>query len=231
MNLVKFRFDMFLLNFYKDKLNKIIIEKTKNKKKNKKVTNENNKVFDKICRICYDDTESKKNPLIYPCNCCGTTKWIHKECLLKWIETSDNLNCPQCKYKYVIKKKRKYPLLDKIINYNSLILLGIFFLLIYTSTITINSFLYYLNIRPYSFIFKFDIYFLSRFFKIFHFITMVTLFILTSRGQMTVNDYIYGFQFGNQFSIFILCFTKIKKIFKNYIEKKKESKIFIENKV
>ena len=32
------------------------------------------------CRICFE-TESDINPLIYPCKCSGSMKYIHEACL------------------------------------------------------------------------------------------------------------------------------------------------------
>jgi hypothetical protein len=48
-----------------------------------------------VCRICLFE-EEKNDPLIAPCNCGGTMKFIHLSCFKKWIEskttkkTSDN---------------------------------------------------------------------------------------------------------------------------------------------
>ena len=42
----------------------------------------------KICRICYMEENDKKiNPLIKPCKCSGSMKYIHYECLLHWLKT------------------------------------------------------------------------------------------------------------------------------------------------
>ena len=41
----------------------------------------------KLCRICYQDDETEENPLIQPCICSGTMKYIHYECLKQWIST------------------------------------------------------------------------------------------------------------------------------------------------
>ena len=41
----------------------------------------------KICRICYmeEDKDDPKNPLLQPCKCSGTMKYIHYTCLKQWI--------------------------------------------------------------------------------------------------------------------------------------------------
>lgn len=45
-------------------------------------------IDNRICRICYLNEEESKNPLIKPCNCSGSLKYIHFECLKKWITTN-----------------------------------------------------------------------------------------------------------------------------------------------
>ncbi|CAD8138991.1 unnamed protein product [Paramecium octaurelia] len=37
------------------------------------------------CRICFSSKASEINPLISPCKCEGSVKYIHLECLQKWI--------------------------------------------------------------------------------------------------------------------------------------------------
>jgi len=40
------------------------------------------------CRICYDSIdELTKNPLVSPCNCTGSMKLIHLNCLREWINS------------------------------------------------------------------------------------------------------------------------------------------------
>jgi hypothetical protein len=54
----------------------------------KNICNKNNKHNKKrLCRICYLEEENKENPLVEPCNCSGTMKYIHLNCLKKWIST------------------------------------------------------------------------------------------------------------------------------------------------
>ena len=40
-----------------------------------------------ICRICLSEEHEKLNPLIHPCNCDGTMKYIHLECLKLLIQS------------------------------------------------------------------------------------------------------------------------------------------------
>ena len=47
----------------------------------------------KICRICYmEEIDKKINPLIKPCKCSGSMKYIHYECLLHWLKTKVLIN-------------------------------------------------------------------------------------------------------------------------------------------
>ena len=41
----------------------------------------------KICRICYMEEDDEKNPLVQPCICSGSMKYIHLNCLKHWINT------------------------------------------------------------------------------------------------------------------------------------------------
>ena len=53
--------------------------------KNSEINKKNHK---KICRICYmEEMDKKINPLIKPCKCSGSMKYIHYECLLHWLKT------------------------------------------------------------------------------------------------------------------------------------------------
>lgn len=50
----------------------------------------------KSCRFCLDGNESK-SPLIAPCQCKGTAKWVHRHCLDEWrAHNVNNLAFSQC---------------------------------------------------------------------------------------------------------------------------------------
>lgn len=82
-----------------------------------------------ICRYCLDNNNQKN--LINPCNCNGTSKYVHKECLLEWLIKQangdieegyfiDNIHsCEICKYQYkfieTIKTKYNCPNILRII--------------------------------------------------------------------------------------------------------------------
>ena len=120
----------------KKHLKHIIVKDKESSEKNSNHNNDNNKNKKvKICRICYlEEYDKYNNPLIKPCKCSGSMKYIHYECLLHWIKTkisvesssySSNellsvytlspLECELCKTKlpnYLRHKKEIYSLLN-----------------------------------------------------------------------------------------------------------------------
>ena len=60
-------------NFLKKK-EILILKKQKSKKKN-----------NPVCRICYGEDSDNDNPLISPCLCKGSMKYIHYQCLNNWF--------------------------------------------------------------------------------------------------------------------------------------------------
>lgn len=64
-------------------LNEIETEKKIIKKKESNESQQN-----KTCRICYLEEETIDNPLVQPCICSGSMKFIHINCLKKWVNSS-----------------------------------------------------------------------------------------------------------------------------------------------
>ena len=119
-------------------------EKAEKNEKNKELiscnesennTEKNNKKNKKICRICYmEEIDKKNNPLIKPCKCSGSMKYIHYECLLHWLKTKvliskniynnngffsiyslDLIECELCKNhlpNYIRHRNKVYSLID-----------------------------------------------------------------------------------------------------------------------
>ena len=70
----------------------------------------------KLCKICYGEEEDQENPLVQPCQCSGTLKYIHLNCLKHWLNTRSciklegndrfisflvkQIECEICKAKY-----------------------------------------------------------------------------------------------------------------------------------
>ena len=62
--------------------------KNKNNKSAKLEFNSKIKKNEKICRICYmEEDDPKENPIVQPCHCSGSCKYIHLQCLKHWIMT------------------------------------------------------------------------------------------------------------------------------------------------
>ncbi len=68
------------------------------------------------CRICRCSEGSEANPLLSPCNCAGSIRYIHAECMRTWYESKTTcyrsaqvssyivrgLECELCKCKYSV---------------------------------------------------------------------------------------------------------------------------------
>ena len=39
------------------------------------------------CRVCLESSDNENNRIIAPCKCEGSVKYIHVECLKKWVRT------------------------------------------------------------------------------------------------------------------------------------------------
>ena len=66
---------------------------------------------EKICRICFE-IETAAAPVISPCECNGSMKFIHENCLKKWIMSKTNdpatFNCDICKAQLRMEMKSNY---------------------------------------------------------------------------------------------------------------------------
>ncbi|XP_054720888.1 E3 ubiquitin-protein ligase MARCHF3-like [Uloborus diversus] len=57
------------------------------------------------CRICYNG--SSKENLLRPCWCRGTIEYVHRNCLERWLETTNNQSCELCHYYFLTTRSRK----------------------------------------------------------------------------------------------------------------------------
>jgi hypothetical protein len=100
-------------------INRMLVSSVRNTEINGKI----------CCRLCYQSESSFTDPLISPCNCCGSMKYIHLSCLkhsikIKYHKKSElyydmflfqNYSCEICltNYpKYIIYKTQVYYLID-----------------------------------------------------------------------------------------------------------------------
>jgi hypothetical protein len=51
---------------------------------------ETQKGFLPVCRICLMDENENDNPLINPCNCIGSVRFIHLLCIKQWLKSKVN---------------------------------------------------------------------------------------------------------------------------------------------
>lgn len=67
----------------------------------------------RYCWVCFatdadDDDGMTPMTWVQPCLCRGTTKWIHQQCLQRWVDEKQKgnsfkkVNCPQCQTDYII---------------------------------------------------------------------------------------------------------------------------------
>ena len=74
------------------------------------------------CRIWYSNEEDKSSKLIWPCECKGTIRFVHNNCIQQWariaaINTSNSMESLRCEICHAIfKKKRQLDSLKNIIK-------------------------------------------------------------------------------------------------------------------
>jgi len=53
-----------------------------------------------VCRICHCESEPGSAPLISPCACAGTLRYVHQSCLQQWIKSANTKSCELCKLNF-----------------------------------------------------------------------------------------------------------------------------------
>lgn len=59
-----------------------------------------------ICRICHCESDPH-NPLLTPCYCSGSLKYVHQTCLQQWLTASETNSCELCKFPFIMHTKIK----------------------------------------------------------------------------------------------------------------------------
>ena len=131
------------------------------RKKTNKIKENKEPKNNKLCRICYGDEESPDNPLVQPCICSGSMKYIHLNCLKTWISTSVNIKlesteycniytykpaeCELCKTTFpdfIRHKGKLYDILDFYSDFNSFLIFECLFI-----DKTQNKYIYVVNLE------------------------------------------------------------------------------------
>ena len=105
--------DTFYIGENKKSIDYYLKEKNEYSSHNQKMSKCNevkinlNENFMKICRICYGDESTIENPLLYPCLCNGSVKYIHYECLKNLINSKIEIDFLENKEKNIICYFRK----------------------------------------------------------------------------------------------------------------------------
>jgi len=60
-----------------------------------------------VCKICHCGEEEGEPRLITPCLCSGSLKFVHQDCLHRWIKSSDIRRCELCKFTFLMQSKVK----------------------------------------------------------------------------------------------------------------------------
>eukprot|EP00039_Didymoeca_costata_P027205 m.17760 g.17760 ORF g.17760 m.17760 type:complete len:916 (+) comp6103_c0_seq1:166-2913(+) len=89
-----------------DVLNSPVLERKSGSDEGKNSNEISNAVDDDgempVCRICRMEGTTDA-PLYNPCNCTGTIRFIHQDCLLQWLKHSQKSYCELCKREFQFK--------------------------------------------------------------------------------------------------------------------------------
>lgn len=80
------------VKFHYEANNNFLDFKNENLTENQVNININRASNQKICRICLNEIEEPQNPLLSPCLCSGSLKFIHFKCLQTWTQNRLNLD-------------------------------------------------------------------------------------------------------------------------------------------
>jgi hypothetical protein len=50
-----------------------------------------------VCRFCLESKGTKKNPLLEPCECRGSIRYVHQVCLTRWRRQDPSRNAELCR--------------------------------------------------------------------------------------------------------------------------------------
>lgn len=68
-------------------------------------------IHKRLCWVCFGTEQDDEDPdvvWICPCQCKGSMKWVHEECVQRWVDekqkrtNSMRVSCSQCKTQYIL---------------------------------------------------------------------------------------------------------------------------------
>lgn len=59
-----------------------------------------------FCRICHE-SDNIGCPLLTPCLCSGSLRYVHEFCLIQWLTASETNSCELCKFPFIMQSKIK----------------------------------------------------------------------------------------------------------------------------
>ncbi|XP_017317135.1 E3 ubiquitin-protein ligase MARCHF1 [Ictalurus punctatus] len=101
-----------------------------------------------VCRICHSEGD-EECPLIMPCRCTGSLRFVHHACLHQWIKSSDTRCCELCKYNFImethLKPLRKWENLQMSTNERRRIFCSVIFHLVAVACVAWSLFTFILR--------------------------------------------------------------------------------------
>ncbi|XP_026798750.3 uncharacterized protein marchf1 [Pangasianodon hypophthalmus] len=100
-----------------------------------------------VCRICHCEGD-EECPLITPCRCTGSLRFVHHACLHQWIKSSDTRCCELCKYNFImethLKPLRKWENLQMSTNERRRIFCSVIFHLVAVACVAWSIYIFIL---------------------------------------------------------------------------------------
>ena len=76
------------------------------------------------CRICLE--HEPRGTLIAPCGCTGTSRWVHRDCLTRWMGSTNNdenrRRCEICHVHYLTDQNRPHTTYDRVLYKEMMVL-------------------------------------------------------------------------------------------------------------
>lgn len=126
------------------------------------------------CRICLEETNVED--MISPCLCRGTSKYVHRQCLNQWINSSSNedvkTKCLECRFEY------KHYINENSLTENKIICLILnhkFIYLIISHSIAIIGYIILNNFSSFEFSLKSNVFYINNYFFSGLFINLIQL--------------------------------------------------------